>query len=231
MKEHNSDQALALIEGKEYTQWKQKYTYTINEFLKESETGQHTFRKIINDNLQQIVNISQYAFGVAILIGLGVISFGYLLSKLIIKSLKKAINITEDAAQGNLSGDNAHSSLSEINELLQAIQVMKTRLQEIVIKVQTTIKTVSTGTNEIIQGSSDLSQRTEEQASALEETASSMEELTGTVKQSAENAGQANQLASAARAQAEQGAKWWNKPSPRWGRSTRAANRLPTSSG
>ncbi|MBK9953261.1 MAG: hypothetical protein IPP10_17805 [Candidatus Competibacteraceae bacterium] len=32
-----------------------------------------------------------------------------------------------------------------------------------------------------------------------------MEELTGTVKQSAENAGQANQLASAARAQAEQG--------------------------
>jgi methyl-accepting chemotaxis protein len=34
---------------------------------------------------------------------------------------------------------------------------------------------------------------------ALEETASSMEELTSTVKQSAENAGQANQLAVAAR--------------------------------
>jgi methyl-accepting chemotaxis protein len=32
-----------------------------------------------------------------------------------------------------------------------------------------------------------------------------MEELTSTVKQSADNAGQANQLASAARTQAEQG--------------------------
>ncbi|HHW76344.1 MAG TPA: hypothetical protein GX399_04805, partial [Xanthomonadaceae bacterium] len=42
-------------------------------------------------------------------------------------------------------------------------------------------------------------------ASALEQTASSMEELTATVKQSAEHAGQANQLASAARHQAEQG--------------------------
>ena len=50
-----------------------------------------------------------------------------------------------------------------------------------------------------------ISQRTEEQASALEQTASSMEELTSTVKQSADNAGQANQLASAARTQAEQG--------------------------
>jgi methyl-accepting chemotaxis protein len=58
---------------------------------------------------------------------------------------------------------------------------------------------------EIAQGSADLAQRTEEQASALEETASSMEELTSTVKQSADNAGQANQLASAARTQAEQG--------------------------
>jgi methyl-accepting chemotaxis protein len=58
---------------------------------------------------------------------------------------------------------------------------------------------------EIAQGSSDLAQRTEQQASALEETASSMEELTSTVKNSADNAAQANQLAGAARTQAEQG--------------------------
>ena len=64
---------------------------------------------------------------------------------------------------------------------------------------------VNSAAAEIAQGSADLAQRTEEQASALEETASSMEELTSTVKQSADNAGQANQLASAARAQAEQG--------------------------
>ncbi len=64
---------------------------------------------------------------------------------------------------------------------------------------------VSRGAEEISQGNANLSQRTEEQASSLEETASSMEEMTSTVKQNAENAGQANQLAMAARDQADKG--------------------------
>jgi methyl-accepting chemotaxis protein len=61
------------------------------------------------------------------------------------------------------------------------------------------------GAEEISQGNANLSQRTEEQSSSLEETASSMEEMTSTVKQNADNAGQANQLATAARDQAEKG--------------------------
>jgi methyl-accepting chemotaxis protein len=66
---------------------------------------------------------------------------------------------------------------------------------------------VRTGADEISRGNLDLSQRTEEQASSLEETASSMEEMTATVKNNADNAAQANQLASAARDQAERGGK------------------------
>ncbi len=61
------------------------------------------------------------------------------------------------------------------------------------------------GAEEISAGNSNLSLRTEEQAASLEETASSMEQMTTTVKQNADNAGQANQLAVAARDQAEQG--------------------------
>ena len=64
---------------------------------------------------------------------------------------------------------------------------------------------VRTGSEEISRGNADLSQRTEEQASSLEETASSMEEMTSTVKNNADNAAQANQLATAARDQAERG--------------------------
>jgi len=66
---------------------------------------------------------------------------------------------------------------------------------------------VSSGAEEISRGNLDLSQRTEEQASSLEETAASMEEMTTTVKNNADNAAQANQLASAAREQAERGGK------------------------
>jgi methyl-accepting chemotaxis protein len=64
---------------------------------------------------------------------------------------------------------------------------------------------VRTGSEEISRGNANLSQRTEEQASSLEETASSMEEMTSTVKNNADNAAQANQLAAAAREQAERG--------------------------
>jgi len=66
---------------------------------------------------------------------------------------------------------------------------------------------VSTGADEISRGNLNLSQRTEQQASSLEETASSMEEMTSAVKNNADNAAQANQLAVAARDQAERGGK------------------------
>jgi methyl-accepting chemotaxis protein len=78
-------------------------------------------------------------------------------------------------------------------------------IQRIVGYITQVTAQVSAAVTEIAQGSVDLSQRTEEQASALEQTASSIEEITSTVKQSADNAGQANQLATTARAQAEQG--------------------------
>ena len=75
----------------------------------------------------------------------------------------------------------------------------------VVSQVKSVASEVQTGAEEISKGNTNLSQRTEEQASSLEETASSMEEMTSTVKQTADNAGQANQLAMAARQQAEKG--------------------------
>jgi methyl-accepting chemotaxis protein len=64
---------------------------------------------------------------------------------------------------------------------------------------------VRTAAGEISRGNANLSRRTDEQASSLEQTASSMEEMTSTVKNNADNAAQANQLATAAREQAERG--------------------------
>ena len=58
--------------------------------------------------------------------------------------------------------------------------------------------TIATAAGEIAMGNMDLSQRTEEQASSLEETAASLEALTATVKQNADNALQANKLATTA---------------------------------
>ena len=110
-----------------------------------------------------------------------------------------------------------------INELTE-------NLAGLVSRVKVVAFDVSRGANEISQGNVNLSQRTEEQASSLEETASSMEEMTSTVKQNADNAGHANQLAVAARDQAEKGGAVVPRPSRPWLKSTTLPRRSPTSS-
>jgi methyl-accepting chemotaxis protein len=87
---------------------------------------------------------------------------------------------------------------SGVNRLLE-------NMAHVVESMGTAAAEVRTGAEEISRGNANLSQRTEEQASSLEETASSMEEMTSTVRNNAENAEQANRLATAAREQAERG--------------------------
>jgi methyl-accepting chemotaxis protein len=87
----------------------------------------------------------------------------------------------------------------------RGVNQLADNMSEVVSKVKNVAAEVHRGAEEISTGNANLSQRTEEQSSSLEETASSMEEMTTTVKQNADNAGQANQLAMAARDQAEKG--------------------------
>jgi methyl-accepting chemotaxis protein len=87
----------------------------------------------------------------------------------------------------------------------RGVNQLADNMAEVVSKVKGVAAEVHRGADEISTGNANLSQRTEQQSSSLEETASSMEEMTTTVKQNADNAGQANQLAMAARDQAEKG--------------------------
>jgi methyl-accepting chemotaxis protein len=89
--------------------------------------------------------------------------------------------------------------------LSAGINALVENMMVVVKRIKAAASEVEGGAEEISRGNANLSQRTEEQASNLEETASSMEEMTSTVKQTADNAGQANQLALAARQQAEKG--------------------------
>ena len=89
--------------------------------------------------------------------------------------------------------------------LAEGINSLLDSMMSIVQQVKMSAEEVNNAAEEISRGNDDLSQRTEEQAASLQETASSMEEITTTVKQTADNASQANQLAMAARQQAEKG--------------------------
>ncbi|MGA2779205.1 MAG: methyl-accepting chemotaxis protein [Steroidobacteraceae bacterium] len=89
--------------------------------------------------------------------------------------------------------------------LAQGMNQLIENMEDVVRTMSHAAARVSSGANEISRGNLDLSQRTEEQASSLEETAASMEQMTSAVKNNADNATQANQLASSARDQAERG--------------------------
>ncbi len=90
-------------------------------------------------------------------------------------------------------------------QLSSGINALMDSMMQVVQQIKIAAQSVSSGSDEIAKGNADLSGRTEQQASSLEETASSMEEMTSTVKHNADNASQANQLARAARQEAEQG--------------------------
>jgi len=126
------------------------------------------------------------------------------------QALQVAVQQTQDTVKYAIEGDLTHriptqDKTGDLEVLCKGVNSLLESTSELVKRVKVATGEVQMGAEEISRGNGNLSQRTEEQASSLEETASSMEEMTSTVKQTADNAGQANQLAMAARQQAEKG--------------------------
>jgi methyl-accepting chemotaxis protein len=92
-----------------------------------------------------------------------------------------------------------HANLAGgLNELLGNLSAMVRSIKHAVVEVRA-------GADEISTGNAELSERTEAQSSALEQTGAALEEMTATVRNNADNAGHANELATAARSRAENG--------------------------
>jgi methyl-accepting chemotaxis protein len=141
-----------------------------------------------------------FSIGGVILAAL-MVGVGLIISRGILKQLggepDYAADVTREIAKGNLTVP-IEIKQGDSSSLLFAIKEMRDSLLQIVQQVRSGAETIATASAQIASGNMDLSSRTEQQASSLEETASSMEELTGTVRGNAENAQQANVLATAA---------------------------------
>ncbi|PHV04913.1 methyl-accepting chemotaxis protein [Janthinobacterium sp. BJB412] len=133
--------------------------------------------------------------GAAVLLG-GAIAWYSTVS--ITVPIRRAVQIAQTVAAGDLSLHIEVNSSDETGQLLQAMKAMNASLIGIVEQVRNSTATIASASGEIASGNMDLSARTEQQASSLEETASSMEELNSTVKQNTDNSRQANELAIAA---------------------------------
>jgi len=91
------------------------------------------------------------------------------------------------------------------DKLRKTLKKLGIDLNELMSQVRSAAEQIAAGSIQVSDSSQSLSQGATEQASSLEEITSSMAEMASQTQLNAENAGQANQLASQVRGSAEQG--------------------------
>jgi methyl-accepting chemotaxis protein len=161
------------------------------------------------DQLTHTASVAVRERTVSMAIVLISLSFGILLayyvSKSMVADMRKTSGLVHSLAAGDFSGDMDFDGADDTARMVQGLREMQQKIVNVFSSVRDSAGSVASAARQINAGTLDLSDRTETQAANLEETASSMEEMTSTVRQNADNARLANQLAQAARDQAEQG--------------------------
>ena len=197
------DDAIALIKSE---------TLPALDALQEPINGLTALQKrIVANSSTEVLGDIRNSSWVMLALGLSGLALGSVLAYWITRSitvpLRRAVQVAQTVAAGDLGSHIEVAGRDETSELLQALRDMNHNLQNIVSQVRSGTDTIATATSQIAAGNQDLSSRTEEQASALEQTAASMQELAGTVKHNFDSGKHANELAeSAAQVAAKGGA-------------------------
>jgi len=139
------------------------------------------------------------------LFALGFVVIALLFNRVLTRRINKLVEVSDQIAKGDLIQEINVDSNDEIGRLMQSMHDMNQQLYQIVVKVRKSAEKVNTASSKIADGSGDLSHRTKEQADYLKDTAASMEEMTAAVMANAENADQANKLATGTEEQAKRG--------------------------
>lgn len=140
--------------------------------------------------------------GVAILIA---VALAYAITRSIVLPLRRAVEVAQRVAEGDLRHDIVATGRDETTQLLVSMAEMSKELTTLVASLRDSSENVLNGANEIAQGGQELAARTEQQAAALQETASSMEEMTATVRQNSDSTKEADTLAHNASQQMQMG--------------------------
>jgi methyl-accepting chemotaxis protein len=200
-REDKDEEALTLARGKAMTLFEQ-ISGTLDKMVEHSEAGGMQ----ASDHADELYATSHWAIlgavGVTVLLGL---ALAWYVSRLIAQPVVRTVSVLQAIAQGDLTQSVRRERADEIGDMQNALSTMIDSLSSMVQQVRAGADSVATASSQIAQGNTDLSGRTEEQASSLEQTAASVEQMSGTVRTNADNANQANQLASAASSVAMRG--------------------------
>ena len=154
---------------------------------------------------------AEYAQGVGVAIGLtaGAIALAVLMAFVVGRSianpLKRAVDVLERVAGGDLSARLDVERRDEVGALADALNRSLESVRSTLAGVQDVSVVVSEVSAQLAASAQQLSGGAQEQAASLEETAANLEEISATVKQNTDNAQHAAQIATGARDAAERG--------------------------
>lgn len=130
---------------------------------------------------------------------------GYLVTQSIVQPLRRASDITQRVAAGDLTSEIQTLTKDEVGQMMDGLQHMNEGLKHLVGEVQHSTQAITATSQEIAHGNMQLNDRTVEQAQVLQETTSSMHDLTAVVRRSTQATQEANELAAAASHNATRG--------------------------
>ncbi len=114
-------------------------------------------------------------------------------------------NVIEHIRDGRLNQSILDSDRDEFSPLVDAMDKMQSRLNEVVTKVRRGAEFVDLASNSIADDNSDLSERTQSQAGALHATTEATQQLAGNIEQNFDNAKHAVSLSNDAVSVAQRG--------------------------
>jgi methyl-accepting chemotaxis protein len=173
------------------------YENAIDEFVEMQKSKVAAQTREAQESAWRQWQISTLVLGALVLLSSGIVLN---VVRYIVGSLERAVRLTDAVSAGDLTQRVQVKGDDEFAMLMRGMSGMSGSLQQIVMRVRDGAVHVATASQQIAQGNNDLSGRTEQQASRLQQTASIMEQLSGAVRLSAQNAGQADHMASEARA-------------------------------
>ena len=120
------------------------------------------------------------------------------------RGLRRATELTQAVAEGDLTKTIDNAGRDEIGDLIGHVNAMVGRLRGVVADAAAAADNVSSGSQQLAASAGQLSQGATEQAASGEEASASMEQMSANIKQNADNAGQTEKIARASAKSADE---------------------------
>lgn len=165
------------------------YMNNLEEYiLKSSIESEKTASSTYHAALITIVAVTGFGMLIGVLLT-QVISVG------ITRPVATTVEVLNRMSDGYLDSHPDEGRGDEIGQMAAALNVMTSKIGEVVTNVKSASDNVATGSQQMSSSSEEMSQGASQQASSVEEVSSSMEQMVSNIRQNADNAQQTEKIA------------------------------------